>query len=335
MILLANGSTADRLLDQFLKSRGPRLGKWCLHEPIPHAHNVDGCCRQHMLETRVRLPNLPGVSLPIRPDPLGQRALKTRASGLLGRIRCGGFACTCGWPCDVVILPTHSDRPSCRTGTVDPTRTGLAVLHGALDLHDLMGAIIHSGRPADAGIPARARGPLRLPIDLAVARITPLCGSRWPLTIGAQGTKPIHAVLTLAGDQQFSVEVARIGARRGGQQTLTGERLMDVGRGRTSADGSSRGLPMRNEVGCIVLAGLGHLDCIPYPRRRLLVAVPGLNIIGRTDQQPRRRNPFLFRPPTHAPRLQIAWLDPHTASRLDGRHLTPPCGRLGGVEIGP
>ena len=124
MILLANGSTADRLRDQLLKSRGPRLGKWCLHEPIPHAHNVDGCCRQHLLETRVRLPNLPGVSSPIRPDPLAQRALKTRAAGLLGRLRCGGFACTGGWPCDVVILPTHSDRPSCRTGTVDPTRTG-------------------------------------------------------------------------------------------------------------------------------------------------------------------------------------------------------------------
>jgi hypothetical protein len=62
LILLANCSTADRLRDQFLKSRGPRLGKWFLHEPIPHAHKVDGCCRQHMLETRFRLPNLPGVS---------------------------------------------------------------------------------------------------------------------------------------------------------------------------------------------------------------------------------------------------------------------------------
>ena len=110
---------------------------------------------------------------------------------------------------------------------------------------------------------------------------------------------------------------------------------MDVGCGRTSADGSSRGLPMRHEVGRIVLAGLGHMDCIPHPRRRMLFAVPGLDVIRRTNTQPRRRNPFVFRPPTHAPRLQIAWLAPYTASRLDGRHLTPPCRRLGGVEIGP
>jgi hypothetical protein len=36
----------------------------------------------------------------------------------------------------------------------------------------------------------------------------------------------------------------------------------------------------------------------------------------------------------HVPGFQIAWLDPHTALRLDGRHLAPPCRRLGGIKIG-
>src|SRR5262245_20555688 len=37
-----------------------------------------------------------------------------------------------------------------------PSVPGLAVLHGELDLHDLMGTVIHGLRPADAGIPAWA-----------------------------------------------------------------------------------------------------------------------------------------------------------------------------------
>lgn len=165
----------------------------------------------------------------------------------------------------MVILPTHGDRPPFRTEAVDPTRTGLAVLHGARDLHHLMGAVIHGWRPAEAGLPARARGPLLLPIEMEMARIKPLCGLRLPLTIGAHWTEQIHAVLTLAGDQQFSVEVARIDDMRGGQQTLTFERLMDVGCGRAIADGASRGLHMRDDVGRTVLAGLGHMDFISHP----------------------------------------------------------------------
>jgi hypothetical protein len=217
LIPLVKCSTADGLRDQFLKSRGTRLGEWFLHEPIPHAHNVDGCCRQDMLERRVRPSDIPSVSSSIRPDPLGQRSLNTCTSGVLGRIRCGGFSCTCGLPCHVVILPTHGDRLSFRASAVDPTRTGLAVLHGERDLHDLMSTVIHGWRPADAGIPAWAHSPLLLPIDLEVARIKPLCSLRLPLTIGAHRAEQLHAIPTLAGNQQFSVEVARIDDMRGGQ----------------------------------------------------------------------------------------------------------------------
>jgi hypothetical protein len=70
-----------------------------------------------------------------------------------------------------------------------------------------------------------------------MAHITSVCGLRWPLAIGAHGTEPIHAVRTLAGDQPFSVEVARIDDRRGGQPPLTFEGRMDVGGGRTIAEG--------------------------------------------------------------------------------------------------
>jgi hypothetical protein len=57
---------------------------------------------------------------------------------------------------------------------------------------------------------------LLLPIDLEVARIEPLGGLRLPFTIGAHRTEQIHAVLTLAGDQQFSVKVAGVDDMRGG-----------------------------------------------------------------------------------------------------------------------
>jgi hypothetical protein len=62
LIPLANCSTADRSRNQFLKSRSPRLGKWFLHEPIPNAHKVDGCSRQHVLAIRFRLLYIPSVS---------------------------------------------------------------------------------------------------------------------------------------------------------------------------------------------------------------------------------------------------------------------------------
>ena len=163
----------------------------------------------------------------------------------------------------MVILPTHSDRPPCRAGAVGPTRTGLAVLHRALHLHDLMGAVIHGWCPASAGRPTRARGSWLLPIALEVARINPWCGPRVPLTIGTQRTEPIHTVLTLAGDQQFSVEVARIDARRAGQQPWTFERPMDTAGGGTIADGPSCSCHRCHEVERIVLAGRGHMDVIP------------------------------------------------------------------------
>jgi hypothetical protein len=178
LIPLANGSTADGWRDQFLKGRGPRLRQWFLHEPIPNAHKGDGCCHQDMLEMRLRPSDIPSVLSPIRPAPLGQRALKTGTSGVLGRRRCGGFSCTCGVQGHVVILPTHGDRPSCRARAMDPTRTGLAVLHGELDLHDLSRTVIHGWRPADASIPTWARRSLLLPIDLEVACIKPLCSLR-------------------------------------------------------------------------------------------------------------------------------------------------------------
>jgi hypothetical protein len=176
-------------------------------------------------------------------------------------------------------LPTHGNRPSCRASAVDPTRTGLAVLHGARDLHHLIGAVIHGGRPADAGIPAWARGPLLFPIDLEVACIKPLCGSRLPLTIGAHGTEQIHTVLTLAGDSQFSIEVARIDDMRGGQQTLPFERLMDAGCGRTVADRSSRGLHRRDDVGGIVLGSV-ELSGLTAIRHGRLQSAPMSTILG-------------------------------------------------------
>jgi len=162
-----------------------------------------------------------------------------------------------------MILSTPSDRPPCRPGAVDPTRTGLAILHGDLALHDLMGAVSHGGRPAETGIATGARGLLRLPIDWEVTHSKPWCGLRLPLTIGAHGPEPLHAGLTRAGDQPFSGEIARLDARRGGHQTLPCARLMAVRGGRTMADGPSRGLHRRDEVGCIVLAGLGEMDVIP------------------------------------------------------------------------
>jgi hypothetical protein len=78
-----------------------------------------------------------------------------------------------------MILPTHRARPPCRAGAVDPTRSGLAILAGAR-AHDVRGAAIHGGVPADACILTGARGLLRLPIDPAVTHITTVGGLRWP-----------------------------------------------------------------------------------------------------------------------------------------------------------
>src|SRR5262245_61614665 len=101
---------------------------------------------------------------------------------------------------------------------------------------------------------------------------------------------------------------------RGGQSTLTVERLMDVGRGRTIADRPSCGFHVCNDVGGIVLAGLGHMHFIPHPRRRMLFAVPGLDIIRRTDKQPRRWNTFFSPSATARTRtLNRSIKDWHTA----------------------
>jgi hypothetical protein len=116
----------------------------------------------------------------------------------------------------MVILPPHGDRSPFRAGALDSMRTGLTGLHGKLDLHHLVGAVIDGGAPASARRPARAGGPLRRPIDREIARVKPLGGSRWPFAIGPHRTEELYAVLALTGDQQFCIERARLDDMRGG-----------------------------------------------------------------------------------------------------------------------
>jgi hypothetical protein len=91
---------------------------------------------------------------------------------------------------------------------------------------------------------------------------------------------------------------------------------------------------MCNDVGRIVLEGLGNMDCMPHPRGRMLVAVPCLDFIWRQISSPPRWNTFFPCPPTYASRLQMAMLDPHGTSRLDGKHLAETCHLVGGTTIG-
>lgn len=42
---------------------------------------------------------------------------------------------------------------------------------------------------------------------------------------------------------------------------------------------------MGNQVGAVFLTGFGQMDLEPYPTRGALLAVVGIEIIGRTDMK--------------------------------------------------
>ena len=186
----------------------------------------------------------------------------------------------------------------------------------------------------DARPPSRTGRPVMLPVHLAMTAINPLRCSRVPCVIGARRPAQIDAVRALTGRQPLGVHITGIHDMRARQQASVGEGRMETGRDGPVSHGASRGLPRRHHVRRMVFTGLGDMDCLADPRRRLLLRIPCLNGIGGTDTKPSGWDPCALGAPAHAVILAIALLHPHPSSRLDGGLFTSPARGMGGIERG-
>jgi hypothetical protein len=73
-----------------------------------------------------------------------------------------------------------------------------------------MAAVIHSGRPANAGLASRTGGMLLGPIARKVLSLKARPLSGLPVIVKARGPEPIHPIVDPAVDQQGGVQEAGV-----------------------------------------------------------------------------------------------------------------------------
>ena len=79
-------------------------------------------------------------------------------------------------------------------------------------------------------------------------------------------------------------DIARIDQMLIGEEVLLSQAAMDRREAPLIADGSRSGLDMGNQLRARSLAGLGEMYLIPHPYRRPLLAITGVQVIGRVDE---------------------------------------------------
>jgi hypothetical protein len=127
------------------------------------------------------------------------------------------------------VFGTKSDGPSlrafARAHALAPTRTGLAILHGALDLHDGRVAVVDRWCPTAPGMPFRADRLLLVPVNRAALGVKALLLAGLPLHIWASRPQQISPILLLASGQEFGIQVAGIYQMNGREHVFGLQRL--------------------------------------------------------------------------------------------------------------
>ena len=86
-----------------------------------------------------------------------------------------------------------------------------------------------------------------------------------PVRVGPNRSYQIHAVVALAADQEAGVHVPEIHQMLLGQQLPSGQGRMDDRRRIPIGDRREGGRHIRDQVGCVGLAGLRQMDLVADP----------------------------------------------------------------------
>src|SRR5262249_20268856 len=132
--------------------------------------------------------------------------------------------------------------------------------------------------------------------------------------------------------QEFGIHVTGVRQVLPRQEILVLEGLMDQRRHVAIRDRPRRRLHLRDEVWCVVLAGLGQVDFVADPSRRVLLGVACLDVLRATDEVACGWNALGLGPPTDLSTREVNLLYPDAPERFDRWHVAQPSGGLGSKE---
>ena len=162
-----------------------------------------------------------------------------------------------------------------------------------------------------------------VPINLKVADIKGLDIMRLPALILTHGTHEVNLVLVLTRDELFARGVSSIDQMDPGEAALLLQRLVNRLNDSDSLIRGHRRFHMGDDMRGVIVTRLGQMYLVAAPVLTPLLAVPGVEVIGRGDHHGGGGTVFDVTP-FHLVRLQVKLLHPDLAQRLDGGNRTEP-----------
>src|SRR5262245_53711280 len=209
----------------------------------------------------------------------------------------------------------------CATGTSLPNTTRSTILAIKRDLKCRLAAGALRGFPGPTRFAHGTEDDFLVPINLKVADIKGLGVMSLPALILTHGPYEVNLVLVLTRDELFARGVGSIDQMDPREATLLLKRLVNRTNDRDILIRGHRRLYMRDDLRGVVVTRLGHMHLIAAPVLTPLLAVTGVEGIGRGDHHGGGWTVFDVTP-LHLARLHVELLHPYLAQRLDGGNLT-------------
>src|SRR6185312_5500488 len=121
-----------------------------------------------------------------------------------------------------------------------------------------------------------------------------------PTGAGGDRTKQFHFISVLTGHQMVSIHVARVHSMFCWQEVLSGKRLMDGSRHLHILGGGRGRFHMDEQMRMLLITGFGQVNLVSRPDRTAFDTEMGFWIIGRGNQERRRRNILVRAPSNHS-----------------------------------
>ena len=188
----------------------------------------------------------------------------------------------------MLALGTEREVPGLAVGPRAPgaARAEPAVGPGELDVDGRPRPVVRSRPPRQALLPLGARHAPSAPVHRELGGVVAVPGGL-PAHVRANRADDLDAVLGRRPHEEVGVDVPGVEVVLAGEEPLRRQPLVDRPRRVDVGDGRPRGQDVGDEVGGVVVAGLRQVRLVPAPRRRPLVAVPGLR--GRRASRPGAR----------------------------------------------
>src|SRR5262245_4085808 len=181
------------------------------------------------------------------------------------------------------------------SGAICTSVTTLAVLSCKADQDCCFIVAIYAGLPGAAELACWTDSLLGIPIQHKLGIRNTTLGAGLPRAIGLHRSDQLYLLL-LAVDQRLGIDVTAIDIVLTWQQIARRQVCLNGWQHGMVVDTGGRGRHLRDQVGRVILAGLGQMHGVANPPGVALGFVARLNVIGRANDLGRWRL-FVVSPP--------------------------------------